>query len=559
MCKTILKKYFLFAVVILVLVSCDNGFNELGSDIVGNNNFEYGTPETYEVTAINDRNLGAVDATSLPVNALGIYDNPVFGVMKAHFVTQIQLGTENPTIAANPVMDSVVLSIPYFNKKTSTDSNGTGIYDIDSIYGPALSKFKLHIYESGYYIRDLDPSSTTQESQKYYTNQNSDFYNKKGTILLNDAPAAFDKETNTTIKSQNDQFFFSAREHYEVIKKKTDPQKDSLTYRTPPGIRFMLNKDFFQNKIFGTTATGKLLNNNVFKEYFRGLYFNVDQYDSDAGNLGMINFNSGKITLYYKEDKSVPKKDSSGHVVRDNDGNIIYVTVRDSKTLLLNLNGKSVSLHENTPSTLPLVNDRLYVKGGEGSMAVIKLFGGGNSAELQALKANKWVVNDASLTFYIDDSPLAMGSMIAGTKAIEPNRIYLYDLKNKRPIVDYYSDQTTNGGKANYGKTTFGGIIKKKDGRGTEYKIRLTNHIRNLLSKDSTNVDLGLVVTQNVALTHTNKKLKTTSTYGLDYLPSTSVMNPFGTVLYGSSLLPSDINYNKRVQLKIYYTKPKQN
>ena len=548
MYKTFLKKCLFFVILLLIVASCDNGFNELGSDIVGNDNFEYGDPETFDVLTVNDKNLGAVESLDLPVNALGIYNNPVFGEIKSHLAIQLQLATLNPTIAANPVLDSVVLSIPYFSRKTATAAGGVGTYEIDSIYEPLHSKLKLQIYESGYFIRDLEPN--TQQTQRYYTDQNTDFNTNKIGTLLNNAPAAQNSETNTIISSENDQFFFSAKEHYEVVKKISDPTKDSLTYRTPPGIRFILNKGFFQNKIFGTAAAGKLLNNNVFKEYFRGLYFNVDKSGAEAGNLGMMNFKLGKITLYYKEDKSVPKRDANGNILRDADGNIIYVIVRDPKTLLLNLNGKSVSLLENGPAPVALTDDsRLYLKGGEGSMATIDLFGGGNSAELQALRAKKWVVNDASLTFFIDDAAMA--------GAIEPNRIYLYDLTNKRPIVDYYSDQTTNGGKANYGKTTFNGIIKKKLGRGTEYKIRLTNHMRNIISKDSTNVKLGLVVTQNVALTHINRKLKTTSANGLNYLPSASVINPFGTILYGTG--GTNVSTNKKLQLKIYFTKPKQN
>jgi hypothetical protein len=148
----------------------------------------------------------------------------------------------------------------------------------------------------------------------------------------------------------------------------------------------------------------------------------------------------------------------------------------------------------------------------------------------------------------------------------EPSRIYLYDLKNKRPLVDYYTDQSSNATYPNYGKTTFGGIISKTDSRGTEYKIRITNHIRALLKNvDSTNVRLGLVVLQNINTATTNKKLKSpiiSSDFvspGLMYVPLGSVMNPFGTILYGNSIQVGDPDYDKRLKLKIYFTKPKQN
>ena len=114
----------------------------------------------------------------------------------------------------------------------------------------------------------------------------------------------------------------------------------------------------------------------------------------------------------------------------------------------------------------------------------------------------------------------------------------------------------SSSSKPKYAKTTFGGIIKKQDGRGYEYKIRLTNYVRALLkNQDSTNVRLGLVVTESIAEVN-NKKLKTEiPTFGIKQVPTSSVMNPLGTIIYGTSpLIPDD----KRMKFKIYFTKPKQ-
>ncbi len=35
-----------------------------------------------------------------------------------------------------------------------------------------------------------------------------------------------------------------------------------------------------------------------------------------------------------------------------------------------------------------------------------------------------------------------------------------------------------------------------------------------------------------------------------------SIVNPLGTVLYGSNIPPGDSDYDKRIKLQIYYTKP---
>jgi hypothetical protein len=70
----------------------------------------------------------------------------------------------------------------------------------------------------------------------------------------------------------------------------------------------------------------------------------------------------------------------------------------------------------------------------------------------------------------------------------------------------------------------------------------------------SKNVKLGLVVTESIAAI-TNAKLETpvTGNNDIEFSPLASVMNPLGTILYGSSL---NVPENKRLKLKIYYTKP---
>jgi hypothetical protein len=72
---------------------------------------------------------------------------------------------------------------------------------------------------------------------------------------------------------------------------------------------------------------------------------------------------------------------------------------------------------------------------------------------------------------------------------------------------------------------------------------------------------LGLVVTENIGDV-LNKKLKTgivlnqVPAFTISDLPSASVINPLGTILYGSG---PNVPVDKRIQLKIYFTKPKQN
>jgi hypothetical protein len=475
----------------------------------------------------------------------------------------VQLAVLNPIFnaALEPAIDSVYLTIPYFSRKISTDVAGVGTYELDSIYGSADANFDLKVYESGYYIRDLDPVNATQSTQSYYTDQNADFDAVKGT-LLNDDPA----------DNQNTAFFFSNSEYNEL---KTSEEGVKSITRKVPAMHIKLNKTFFKNKIFEAPA-GKLSNNNIFKEYFRGLYFKVDNNGTSEGNMSMMNFKSGTIVISYNQYESVPDNDPETPLPK-----------KVNKSIIINLAGNTVGLIEqiNSPTYASAIsgneNDgdqKLYVKGGaDGTVAVLDLFdptdiiGYTNGVlvntannvpdELDELREKytrkELVVNDASLTFTIDNLAMNTGN----PAAYEPNRIYLYDLKNKRPLLDYYTDQYANSLKPKYAKNVHGGIItKNSDGRGTQYKIRITNHLRNLIKfKDSTNVKLGLVVTENIGVV-TNKRLKTALVAGnqtITEAPTMSVASVLGTVLYGSNLPVGDPNEDKKLKLTIYYTEPK--
>ena len=104
----------------VLLISCDKDFNSLDSDVIGDDHFDL---EKYEVENLiaYSKATGAVQTNNLPLNALGIYNNPGFGVTKAHFVTQVELASENPSFGFNPVVDSVYLYVPYYRTLKSTE------------------------------------------------------------------------------------------------------------------------------------------------------------------------------------------------------------------------------------------------------------------------------------------------------------------------------------------------------------------------------------------------------------------------------------------------------
>ena len=625
------KKSFLqpilLGLITLLFASCDKDFNELGTDIVGDDHFGSEKNTDLTIKAYNQK-LGAVASNNLAINPLGFYQNPAFGTTEANFVTQVEMASVNPTFNntdpedydVNPTaIDSVIMEIPYFchlDQETDIVDN-VRTYIMDSIYGSPTSKFKLSVYQSNYYLRDLDPSQALTSQQPFYSDENTVFDNNKIPVLLNDAPL-----TNVTDGIQNadghenENFYFDKREHETFVLNEDD---EKVYTRSLPSMRLHLNKTVFTNAILNAPE-GKLANNAIFKNYFRGLYFKVS--NGSPGHMAMLNFKAGKITLYYNEDK----KSTVNNTVSFE---------RVNKTYVLNLTGNCVSLLENTNENLDYINaanstaeaSKLYVKGGQGSVAMIDLFGdptasdydtyryvvkkntngepidelgvkirtdangdpvsgsyftyekqlspNGVADQLDDLRypryttyqnvdyysvKNRWMINEANLTFNIVTEDMDDAA------TIEPSRIFLYDLTNKKALFDYSIDFTSNVLFPKFNKGVFGGLlfdtngklVKQRDDatgnyvkKGAKYKVRITNHIRNLIKNDSTNVRLGLSVTENIANIGFSKLRTPNSNF--KNAPTMSVMSPTGTILYGTN--PA-VPENQRLKLEIYYTKP---
>lgn len=534
--NSIFKKVLFLVMGLGFLLSCDSEYNSIGADIVDDNDhFGFIKNDASSIVAFNQK-TGAVQTNNLSVNPLGVFDSGIFGKTTANFVTQVELKSENPKfrdVPSSAKIKSVVLNIPYYTTFLKTETDGSNKYELDSVYGNIANKIKLGVYENGYYLRDFDPNGGFVDAQKFYSDQNAVFNSVKG-ARLNDSSDL----------SQNDQFAFSPLEH--VIQPE---EEGGDIVRELPSMKLNLNKDFFYNKLIA--SSGNLVNNNVFKNHFKGLYFQVEEISGSA--LALLDFSKGTITMTY-EDKKI--KIVNGEEVDDG---------VEEKTLVLNLKGNTVSLMDNASTSAsqtydnivgnPVTGDqKLYLKGGNGSVAMIDLFGGGESAELEALRteaiSNNWLINEANLVFYVDQPTM--------TNNTDPNRIYVYNAKDNIPLIDYLFDTSNGGGKTKYSKVTFGGIVKltgnadDTNRKGIQYKVRITEHIKRVLLKDSTNVRLGVSVTEDIVKS-TSVALRTPSA-AFKKVPFSSVMSPLGTVLFGSAPVPS--SENKRLKLEIYYTKP---
>jgi hypothetical protein len=552
---------------VLCLTSCDQEFNEMGSGIVDGDHFAF-LPDNLSTVRAYSLPVDVLQSNNLPINSLGIYSNPVFGKVRANFVTQIELATLNPVFETekNPVLDSVVLTIPYFSTRI-TGNSAEAVYRLDSLKGSGA--INLKVFESGYVLNNLNPDDNFATQQRYYTNQDGDFDSNKRSAMLNDSidvkqNSAFERDSSAFVSLKVDRGL-----------KKIIPEEVDQTLA--PRIRLKLNKTFFQQKIMNAPA-GKLVNNSVFKEYFRGIYFKVE--DAAEGTLMQLDFSKGDITLHYHEYTKLlvdgePEKYEDSDT--DDYGGNPKLT---AKTVVLNMRGNTVNVLETTNAvayTNGIENSNktdgdanLYLKGGVGSIAVIDLFGpdiygtdgltgtpDGVADELNIIRNKGWLINEANLTFFIDRNKM--------NTAPDPQRLYLFDLTNKRPLLDWSTDQTGFSSFPKNIKAVHDGIVQKEGALGVKYRVRITNHIRNLIRKDSTNVRLGLAITEAISLT-ANVRLKSPQVipgafsqspdFKIDRIPAASLLNPLGTILYGNNIVPESPDYDKRIKLEIYYTKP---
>ena len=542
--RTIMPKVAAILFFIISIVSCQEDFNTIGSDIIGDGSLLSQLDNTKNVVAYS-RKLAPVQTNIIPVSQLGVFNDGTFGKSSISFLTQLQMETPNvifgDSIGHEITLDSVMLYIPYYNQNTTED--GVTSYTLDSVYG--ASPINININESNYFLRDLDPSSNFQDAQLYYSNEATLF---EANLLQN--------ELATEITD-----FIPSSEGYEIINRdtSTDGSTQIDTTIIAPGIRVALSNDYFQEKILGKEGAPELSNDNNFKDYFRGLYFKVNS-DTEDGNLLIFNPELATITLYYNFLRA--DVDSSGDPVLDDDGNAVIDTIYNN--YILRFGGINLNVFDNelTPDIAAAIanpntlegDETLYLRGGDGIMTVINLFGedvdsNGIADELEVLRDQEWIIDDARLKFYIDQNKVTGGNT-------EPERISIYNINNSTVLADYFLDPTSSNLPADAITNHLGKIERDTDNNGVSYTINLTHHISNLINKDSTNVSLGLMTSQNVLLNgfqkldtllNPNQELPTIKT-----VQRSSVISHEGTVLYGNNTL----NEDKKLVLEIYYTEP---
>ena len=116
------------------------------------------------------------------------------------------------------------------------------------------------------------------------------------------------------------------------------------------------------------------------------------------------------------------------------------------------------------------LNNEVKLQGAAGSEAKIEILKG---TQLTDLRDKNWLINDASLTFYINQDSDTTNTA---------NQLYLYkrgeDL-NSNPISSHIKDIFTEG------LASFGGFLEKEEDKKDRYTFRITDYLSDILSGET--------------------------------------------------------------------------
>ncbi|WP_158846769.1 DUF4270 domain-containing protein [Algibacter sp. L1A34] len=546
-----------FLFLLTSFVACDKEFTELDSAVLGKDNANFDTG-LYEIPIVAyNKKLESVQVNNLASYLLGVFNDPAYGQTTASIVTQVTPSSYDPDFGDNPEITSVVLTIPYYSRINNYDEDGNAEYTIqDSLYGDytgTVKPFKLSIYKNDYFLRDFDPFADADgdTTQKYYSypDGSSDNVAYNGSSTIN-----FDNLKGELIFEDE-----SVEPSSDVIITVTDVgTDDELTTRSAPAFKVELDPEFWKNLIIEKEGESELSNANNFNNYFRGLFFKAEAVDDD-GSMVMLDMSSteANIVINYSYDSTIVDETIEGTYTLSFTGNTLNTFVNKITEVTL-ADGDETNGDE-----------ELYLKGSGNSMAVVDLFENDEAKKdfLDSFRIPSGdnyekdedgnyilnrLVNDAQLVIYEDEVMQAFPDDSNGNNYSHFNRIYAYDVNNSQSTIDYDFDPIESDTDPFNSKLISQGQRVGDENGNYKYKIRLTEHLNNILVNDSTNTKIGLVLSTNVNYI-TNAKIADSDDEDVTNVPAASVITPRGTVLYGSN---ESVDQEKKIKLKVFYTEP---
>ena len=528
--------------VMLGVVSCDNDLTPLGANFLGENASDVIQEAVFDLKTYSVP-VNPVQTNNFTSFPFGTYNDPVYGTSNYGFVTQVNIANVNPDFSGNAEIKEVIMEVPYYSTAISIEDEVT-TYDIDSLYGS--SPVHLQVYRNNYFLSSFDSADVTQGAA-YYSDLESTIDMNKGELIY-----------------ENDAFYPISSEI--AITEIDDEGELVTTSRLSPRLRVSLPIDQWKEILFQLDsdpdrsildARPELATSSNFQNYFRGLYFKVEG-SSTLGNMVHFDLTDANITYVVETDTAI---EDTADV--DGDGDVTEF-LRVSSNFVINFDGNKVGFIDHSfpapiQADIAASNDpvsgaeNLYLKGGSGSLAVIELFGqatndiDGEAPALSSIIANDWLINEASIEFYVNQSIVEGGQS-------EPERILIYNYDTNSVLADFvFVTSTLTGVDAN---TNHLGRLERVieddlDSDGTLYKLRITQHLNGIIQGNIENDRLAIVTSQNVSLLgNTGVSDTPINNPDLEAIPLSAALSHEGTVIYGN-LSPE---VDKRPVLKVYYS-----
>lgn len=558
----------LFSVLSIVL-SCDTEYSSIESDVLGENNFNFDAKQLEIPIKTYNKNLSGQQINGLTGNLLGFFNDPIYGETTASIVTQVlpsAFGDNSATrFGTNAVIDSVTLTVPYFTTQISTDANGKPEYRLDSLFvknnnPDNIKPINIKVYENKYFLRSFSPNDPDNNSQNYFSKADASINDTDNFAQVENSIINFDEHIGQLFC---DSIFTITPTPREII---GGTAENATTSFLPPALQLKLatsaeSKARWKALILSQAGLPSLSNANNFLNHFRGLYIKSEAINAD-GSMILLNFfnNGANITIHYSSE----------------DGNDAD-SDRDTGSFVLNFNGNRLNTFiNNYNSILPTTpnteegDEKLFIKGTEGAMAVIELFDGNGDCGESAIECFKKffrktdengnvldpvneqyqlkrLINEAHLIISEDES-IENPQDPNGNDYRKYDRLYIYDLENNAPIFDYNTDVTADGQNP-LGSRLFslGQRIVDDSGAAT-YKLKVTDLLNTIIVRDIDITKLGIVLSNNVNINLNSQLLN--SSGNVTGVPSTAIITPRGTVLYGSNASEN----TKKMRLEVFYT-----
>ncbi|WP_158211821.1 DUF4270 family protein [Polaribacter tangerinus] len=527
--RKILRKSTYLGVLLLGLasiVSCEEDFTNINSGVVTNTKFT--TNDTILDVVVTNAPIERLRADGLALNQtpffgfqgqylLGTYISDSYENIEASIVSQVNINPDlSLTSYANPdnlsvqtSIDTAFIKLPY---QVTLESRTTRpVFKLDSVIGDTSLPFTLNIYELETYLNNLNPLDPSKVN--YFATD--EVYQTKNTSLTAVDNMDFMPNPNDTLV---------------IIKRRNSlgdlHDTDTIKYTTSSDLPFPMAiiplKETFVKEVFlDNYNTPNFASQDAFNNYFRGIILEAKEKTHASGKRGgsLISFNLRNssseslrplIEVYYTN--TYFKANSSQ----------IDTVIKQKHTFQLGgiINNSYKMNHKTYPA-----NNQVVLQGAAGSEAKVEIL---STAQIAALRSKNWLINDAELTFYINQ---------ASDTSNVANQLYLYkrgEDANGKIVASHVKDILSEG------IVSFDGRLRRENNKKDRYIFGISDYLSDILSgATSYNPPLRLKV-------YNSSDTQITDTIFTNYNWNPKAVS----ILNGDETL----NGERRAKLKISYT-----